>query len=104
MIRFVHKEYDQIPARLRLAESSIHILAMSMPLFDKTEHDGRVLKDLPDFLAGNAVFGIDLLDHRIKPNNSPDPHARDSGEDGTACQCRRFLLSVFVYYPGESRS
>lgn len=69
MIWFVDEEHDQIPASFGAPQRSIYILTTAMSFLDKTEHSPS-LKDLANFLTGNTVLDVNLLDDRIQPDDS----------------------------------
>jgi len=69
----MNEEYDEIPACLGSAKGGVHVLATAMPVLDKTEH-GLALDNLANFLAGDSVLTLNLLDDRIEPDGSSYLH------------------------------
>src|SRR5437762_6868422 len=65
---FVDEENHQITARISPAQRFVHILALSVPLFNKAEL--RVtLKDILNFVLRNCMLGRQLVHYVSKPNN-----------------------------------
>lgn len=73
MVRLVDEEHDEIPARQSLAKGGVHMLATTVPALDETKLN-IALNGLADFLTGNPMLAVYLLDYRIEPDDSSYLH------------------------------
>jgi hypothetical protein len=77
----MYEKRYKISARLRLAESSIHVLAGSMTALDESELGAGAEKFL-NFVNFHVVLAPDFLDDLFEPDEAGYPQCADFASSG----------------------